>query len=229
VDHRDTGRLLLIKGHWVVLAFCMVACASNDQSTKFVTLRELDATEQPTTSALGVLVAVATGGGTAVRVDVTGGTLDDTSRASLCFAFPTSSVNVSVLSIHPNDSSEALVTAVLGNTVQQDAGPADTGDGGLAETMAAVADGNGNATTELSIPCTTFRSLGVYSAIVASLGRAAVGRPSNQMDAGPPEDSMPADAAAPPDATTAAESPGNSNDASTKPDTSAPPDADDVQ
>jgi len=70
-----------------VALFCLCHCDDSRPLAAFLTLRELDASQQPVSSELGVLVGVSVVGGDLVRFDVSGGAvefLDHSALAELC-------------------------------------------------------------------------------------------------------------------------------------------------
>lgn len=129
----------------------MAACVSTQSGCSweqdsprqpFVTLQELDQTAQPTTSQLGVLVAVLASGGDAVSFQVQGGTIDG--QGSTECSVLTGSSGAFVVTVFPS-STEATLTATLGSTV----------------------DGGSNACGGFA-----FQTLGTNSTLVVALGRA---------------------------------------------------------
>jgi hypothetical protein len=134
-----------------LLVAVAAACVSTQSGCKweqdsplqpFVTLQEIDQTAQPTTSQLGVLVAVLASGGDAVSFEVQGGTIDGQSTTE-CSVL-TGGSGAFVVTIFPSNT-EATLTATLGNTV----------------------DGGSNACGGLA-----FQTLGTSSTLVVALGRA---------------------------------------------------------
>ena len=178
---------------FAAVAVGVVACSTgeNQVPSKFLTLRELDATSQPTSAALGILVSVAAAGGTAVQLKVSGGTIDDSKASVTCIGFHNDSLNVDVVAVHPTES-EAIVAATLGNAGRPsvvdgavlDAGASDGGqtDAGAMLLLDAGADGV-DCPGDPTCSCVHFRALGVVSTIVVSLGRAPVASTNGSSDA----------------------------------------------
>jgi hypothetical protein len=172
--HRGTG--------WVcfLMLFTLGCSWEEDSSLRtWITLEELDQSAQPTTTDLGVLVAVSTGGGAVVRFDVEGGSIDD-AGASTCV--PIVGNGTFVVAVYPAGT-EAVLTATLGDT-EPDAAPlpVSAGDDGGAST---VGDAGSDATPTTQVigiipglgiptPCAAlgFHSFGQSSTLVVSLGRA---------------------------------------------------------
>src|SRR5579883_238293 len=146
----------------LLLAVASVGCSGgweNDAPAPpdFVTLRELNADSQPGPGALGVLVAVAAQGGSAVLLSESQGTIDDIDASTSCVSLVDGGLQAFVVAIHPT-SSEAVVTASLGD----------------------LEDGGASAETCSGVP---FRPLGPTATLVASLGRAPAS-PSASVEAG---------------------------------------------
>lgn len=164
----------------------------------YVSLQELDQTQQPTTQPLGVLVDVVASGGNVVRLQALGGVFANGSTSTLCINFPIPAVNTTVVSVVPTQT-EALVNAYLGNraTVDAGAGAADAGspsqkgqsDAAIGATAGPGAGPPTAATTPvpfLDPGCvdTSFVAEDVSASAVVSIGRAPPAPIASAPDAG---------------------------------------------
>jgi hypothetical protein len=148
---RGRHRTFRIRGlglsHVLLLGAISWGCSweeDGNSSASWVTLSELDSSAQPKTASLGVLVNVASGGGSVVRVDIEGGTINDTGASSACFlGLALDQTNAFVIVVQPT-APEAFVTAVLGDlevdsaapvpeVASVEAGEGDIGEGGAFE------------------------------------------------------------------------------------------------
>lgn len=117
-------------------------CSNEESPAAYVTLRVLDAAAQPTSADLGVLVAISAKGGSRVRLDVSGGTLEfqaTNGKTPLCVEtignhkeprsgliaaiFDLDAIDVTdtttfTVAVHPNGQ-EALLSATLGTEGDQ--------------------------------------------------------------------------------------------------------------
>jgi hypothetical protein len=156
----------------------------------YVSLQELDHTQQPTTQPLGVLVDVVASGGNVVRLEALGGVFANGNISTLCVNFPNPGINTTVVSVVPTQT-EALVNAYLGNRAAADAGEPASAGSVLAEANdagpmdAEIADAGGPHAWALAgttpLPpldpgCveTSFVAEDVSTSAVVSIGRAPV-------------------------------------------------------
>ncbi len=169
------------------MAFGALCQCDNEQHCgPFLSMRLLDADDQPQLPNLGVLVAVSARGGNVIRFDVAGGTLDNfgsNNLVPLCVATGTDSngllsqqqlalfnqpstndVTAFVVAVYPTGQQEAWLNAALGNISNSDSGL----EGAVSEPADAGSSLPANDCSHIG-----FTPIGVYASQVVSLGRAA--------------------------------------------------------
>ncbi|MGC4088752.1 MAG: hypothetical protein QM756_12805 [Polyangiaceae bacterium] len=159
-----------------VAALVALASCDDDEASPYLALRELDASAQPKSTELGVLVAVSAEGADGIRFEVAGGSLEvfgpspltplcvDTHLGSERRSFENSQRKAVsfVVAVHPTKE-EALLSASLGK-LSPKAFRGEGGSGGQPDQQSAGAE---------ACASVGFEALPVYAAMVVSIGRAA--------------------------------------------------------
>jgi hypothetical protein len=135
-----------ILGLYGVVFACAGACSWEEDGPSppaFVEVQILDASAQPTTTDLGVLVQVSAWGGSVVHLQVVGGTLDSVGSVECLNWNP--GMTTQVVSVHPT-STEAVLTARIGDLAPPS--PEAVSDATLAITEGGIADSSVDARAE---------------------------------------------------------------------------------